>query len=296
MSLKYKNYRERKRLKYTYRKRLRHYSLRTFKPEIERKKQIRTIKRRSVKQTIRRQFKPSPMMRRVKFKMPKLSKMPMVSELLRPRVVITQRTDTEIHDAVKSKLKGKQKRKSTPWVERKHLIFSLKLTDLGKTVMKGATIHERAKVSNMIRRLYNDVELQGNRIIKIVVPEETGDLRESLIDSISAEKNIVPSYQNDRLEDMKCEMKIFTKISYAKYVNAMEFPYIVAHNKERISRRTGQPLYDPYAEYHFFSVVMRRMKMTALRVNLWRFRRTINKYVKPFAFEEIFEIKGLKMR
>ena len=288
----YKNYRERKRLKYLLRKRLKRYALRTFKPEIERLQTMRTIKRRSVKETVRRQFKPPPTMRRIKLQMPKISKMPMVSELLRPKTVITEK----IEDAVKPKLKGKQKRKATPWVERKHLIFSLELTDLGKTLIKELPKYDRAKISNMMRRLYDDVETQGNKVINIVVPEETGDLRESLIDSISAEKNIAPSYSNNKVMNMKCEMKMFTKVSYAKYVNAMEFPYIVAHNKERISRRTGNPLYDPYAEYHFFSSVMRRMKMTALRVNLWRFRRGINNYIKPFAFDEIFEIKGLKMR
>lgn len=292
MSLKYKNYRERKRLKNLLKRKLKRYSLRTFKPQIERTNTMRTIKRRSVKQTTRRAFKPPPTMRHIKLRMPKLSKMPMVSELLRPKTVVTER----ITDAVKPKLKGKQKRKSTPYVERKHLIFSIKLTDLGKEVLKEVTKHERIRMSNFMRRLYGDIETQGNRIINIVVPEETGDLRESLIDSITIEKNIAPPHQNDNILNMKCEMRMFTKVSYAKYVNAMEFPYIVAHNKNKISRRTGRPLYDPYAEYHFFSSVMRRMKMTALRVNLWRFRRSINNYIKPFAFEEIFEIKGLKMK
>lgn len=164
-----------------------------------------------------------------------------------------------------------------PYHGRRYTIISLKYKD--DVIIDE---HNKYNIGWLIKLLYMDLYMYVRLMINIFTPKETGDLRESLIESINPKNNTV--------ESDGIEMKISTDIYYAKYVMEMDTA-TVRHFGEKMGKRSKRPLYDPLAVGNFFSILRNNVRNRIKNHYLPRFKNNIRRYINISDFNEIFEMK-----
>jgi len=139
------------------------------------------------------------------------------------------------------------------------LLIKVYLTREGRKALQFLGKEAIMVVSNELYKIWLGIYYQAKKWIYSLAPEETGDLRQSLLNSISPDNIILPPVNNTDIDRVRLEMRFYSDIEYAEYVNEMK-QVNLRHYGNKIGRRSGRPLYDPEAERHFFQKIKSRIR------------------------------------
>jgi len=123
--------------------------------------------------------------------------------------------------------------------------------EIGKTMIP--------TVAMMMNQLADKIYYRGRFHIFDKVPEDTGKLRSDMSTSLRKENNIVPLPTTTNAKDLVLDIKISATMPYASIVNQMKESQLRHYGNIR-SRKTGRPLYDPFAVYNFFQKIRTELK------------------------------------
>ena len=138
-------------------------------------------------------------------------------------------------------------------------IVRIELTDFGKKFFEGTGQLIIPIVAQQMHILQLNIYKLGVNYINRYVPEDTGDLRADILESLTVENNILPPINTLDYHDLVLDIKISTEIGYAKFVNDMSQKKLRHYGNKR-SWRTGRMLYDPSAVHHFFEKTRNEIK------------------------------------
>lgn len=148
--------------------------------------------------------------------------------------------------------------------------------EIGKAAASGRNIdYLRKAIKESLDELREKLIEHGKKIIKRIVPKETGDLQNSMIDSLLESKRM----------GYRLKMEISAKVDWAGVANKMPTRKVRHSGKSgQIGRRSGQILYDPKAETDSYKTTVLFLKKRAtklikemidrLTINLLRRTRT----------------------
>ena len=138
-------------------------------------------------------------------------------------------------------------------------IVRIELTENGKKFFEGNGQILIPIVAQQMHILQLNIYRLGVNYIHRYVPEDTGDLRADILESLTVENNILPSINTLDYHDLVLDIKISTEVGYAKFVNDMTQKKLRHYGNKR-SWRTGRMLYDPSAVHHFFEKTRKEIK------------------------------------
>lgn len=119
------------------------------------------------------------------------------------------------------------------------------------------------KIGNMMRRLPNIIQKRARFYIYTLVPEDSGDLRESLYDSLSISESTVPLKNSTSTKYLQVHIRYFSELPYAGIANIMPSSSLRHPPNRRKSQKGRNPLYDPAATSNFFYLTKMKIKMIA---------------------------------
>lgn len=168
-------------------------------------------------------------------------------------------------------------------------VMSIELSDIGIEIVKGYPI-TRYPIEVALLGLYRLIRSEAIRLINRMAPKDTGELRDSLIESFYDQNNRLPQWISSPKE-IKFDIQMYSKRDYAEYVNEMPQDNL-RHYGGKISWRTGRPLYDPYAENRFFGKIRRKLKRQIKNTFLPNFYNAVDTHIGDINLtKDMFKVK-----
>lgn len=122
-------------------------------------------------------------------------------------------------------------------------------------------------ITDAMRDLWTKIWNYGKTQINRYVPKDSGDLRKSLIQSLSDDPLkgcYIPNLEEKNPRRIRLEIRIFSDITYGGIVNNMPNDFLQHPNIYHLSGmkgKSGKTLNDPHAVKGFFSMVILKIKM-----------------------------------
>ena len=173
----------------------------------------------------------------------------------------------------------------------------VKLSPTGKKELKSAENFDlrfyRAMMAD-IARVMIDLRLalttKAAQIIGRHVPRDTGDLQESLLESMIGNSLVTPPINPRNKKQIELRIGLFSTIPYLKYVNEPDRIITVRHRRSQriVSYRGGRHyLHDPYAKTKFMFTVKAALRMEARKLTRDMLRSLRQKWKPAYTYNQV---------